>query len=136
MALLVVAECPAGGNKGAANKYTTFTFDGGEIDWFTDIDGTITIDTVHGSVVSANLYVNTVFATEAFDGEATVSTNSLGDVGITVHDPAYNGSWIVLTLPVTSLKKYAGGDVIASESYWYDGYQAEYLLGGYFFAIP
>jgi hypothetical protein len=135
LALLMVVESSAGGTKGAANKYTTFNFYG-PIDYYDYISGTITIDTVHGTVASVNLQVWDDFWGElaVFDSGATVSTNAVGDVEITADaDYRYSTDYpsqIVLTLPVPSLKKYAGGDIIASDSYWWNGSQTYYLENG------
>lgn len=132
LALLMVAECPAGGNKGG-NKNTNFnvfcTFDSGD-----EISGQITIDTA-GDVSYASLDIyypfNSLFGVYFLDAPTT-STNAAGDVEIIVSGLGPGGypAEVVLTLPVTSLKKYAGGDVIATDSYWGYGSYYDYLATG------
>ena len=140
LALLMVVECSAGGNK-STNKGTTFsvfcTFDSGD---FLN-SSTITIDTTHGSVLSADLYLYSPFSgEEGYFYAPSVSTNAAGDVEITFSgwydDLGEFPAELVLTLPVTSLKNYAGGDIIASDSYWeyWDGSWSsgpDYLDNGY-----
>jgi hypothetical protein len=143
LALLMVTECPAGGNKGT-NFHVVGTFDSGDIiTGYPAGPGVITIDTVHGSVLYADLWVynptpNSLdggyvahFGNNASGSAPIVSTNAAGDVEITVYGYDGDWAWIVLTLPVKSLKKYAGGDVIASDSYWEDSSNfTDYLANG------
>lgn len=119
LALLMVAECPAGGNKGAAKGtdfYVYCTFDSGDY-----IDGSvITIDTTHGTVLFVDLVLYDPSGAQVaqFWKNPIVRKNAFGDVEITV-DSGTISAGILLTLPVKSLKQYAGGTVIANgDSYW------------------
>jgi len=70
----------------------------------------------------------------AFWYTPTVTKNVDGDTVITVYGEDYlagDPAWIILTLPVKSLKKYAGGNVVASGfSYWGNGQYIDYLATG------
>jgi hypothetical protein len=98
--------------------YATGEFESGD-----QLRGTVTIDTTHGTVLWADLTVfdlgNNVVAT--FGGTPGVGppftyTNLAGDLVIEVY--GFNSTVIALAIPSTSLKKYAGGSLVAYESYW------------------
>lgn len=81
------------------------------------LGGTINIDTKTGEVVSADLVVGDGLVDIIFDLTIYTSTNAAGDVEIEVTVP--RGAYIVLVVPATSLKGYSGGNLVATESYFY-----------------
>jgi hypothetical protein len=96
--------------------YATGQFEGGYL------TGTVTIDTTAGYAVAADLDVN---GEVVFSGTPSTGTNSAGNVVI-------EGGWssgIYLVIPSTSLKGYAGGELVPGEavlgamvgyeSYWF-----------------
>lgn len=129
--LMFVTECPAGSKSTSQYKtfYVSCIFESGDY-----IDGSpITIDTVHGNFASADLVLYDPYGREivAFAEFPGMGFNGAGDVELIVYGLNYP-AMIVLTLPVTSLKKYAGGTIIAldgaSYSYWEDGSSYEDFL--------
>jgi hypothetical protein len=82
--------------------------------------GTVTIETNTGRLVSANLAVvdfgNNIVA--VFNGYPSY-TNSAGDVEIALVTGTFQSpTGLVLVIPSASLKGYAGGSLVAGESYW------------------
>lgn len=133
VALIVVFQSPATASKAKPKPSTgTIFYASGQFDDGYALSGTVTIDTTTGEALAADLVIGDNFA--VFKETPATYINAAGDVEIVVEASLYSG--IVLVVPATSLKGYAGGSLVANDSYWFwpvyyfGSYGGSYLLSG------
>jgi hypothetical protein len=116
---------PAAAHASPINPDVTFSLNGASIIHTSSVTGTVTINTVTGSIISANFDVNGIFDTQTGQSLNFVFTSAPGQQGTDNPWGAHNydfelgtqmdgGATFDLELPVTSLVGYDGGSICSA----------------------